>query len=77
MAMLHEMTTYKTNSKQEALYKEGLIDDFVRIIANYDLIIETIKTESRFKGANIDLRKGGNERWKRNIYTHYIKAINL
>ena len=62
MAMLHEMTTYKTNSKQEALYKEGLIDDFVRIIANYDLIIETIKTESRFKGANIDLRKGGNER---------------
>ena len=62
MAMLHEMTTYKTNSKQEALYKEGLLDDFVRIIANYDLIIETIKTDSRFKGANIDLRKGGNER---------------
>ena len=62
MAMLHEITTYKTNSKQEALYKEGLIDDFVRIIANYDLIIETIKTDSRFKGANIDLRKGGNER---------------
>lgn len=62
MAMLHQMTNYKTNNMQEALYKEGLIDDFVRIIANYDLIIETIKTDSRFKGANIDLRKGGNER---------------
>lgn len=62
MAMLHQMTNYKTNNMQEALYKEGLLDDFVRIIANYDLIIETIKTDSRFKGANIDLRKGGNER---------------
>ncbi len=62
MAMLHEIVSYKANSEQEALYKEKLIDEFVRITANYDLIIETIKTDSRFKGANIDLRKGGYER---------------